>query len=175
MPNIPPLEVITKDIPKNTTGFDKVIKERKLLKTKVKLIHIALFDKDLRNINNEGFDIEGLCLEDFKLTSESNLVVPIYNKIVLSKEKNSLLDSYLIYLSYLYNIDLVSLYKSDYHMFYKIIINIELPVEIKINLFELIKYHTGEYFSNNVESLNSAEYREKIHQDEKKIRSLCVK
>lgn len=175
MPNIPSLEVIKKDIPENTTGLDKVIKERKLLKTKVKLIHIALFDKDLKNLNNEEFDIEGLCLEDFRLTSESNLIVPIYNKIISSKERSSILKSYLIYLSYLYNIDLVSLFKNDYHLFYEIIISLELPVEIKMNLFELIKYHTGDYFSDNIEILNSAEYREKIYQDEKRIRRLYVK
>lgn len=172
MPNIPSLNVITKEFPTNATNLERIIAEKRLLKTQIKLIHIALFDKDLKKLNEEGYDIEGLSLKDFKLTSDSNLVVPVYNRIMPSIKSNNILESYLIYLSYLYNVDLITLYRTNYHLFYEIILSIELPVAIKMNIFELIKYHTGEYFSANIESLNNAEYREKISSDERRLRSL---
>lgn len=172
MPNLPSLNVITKESPENTTSLERIIKEKRLLKTQIKLIHIALFDKDLKKLNKEGYDIAGLSLKDFQLTQDSNLIVPVYNRIISNIESNNILESYLIYLSYLYNIDLITLYRTNYHLFYEIILSIELPAAIKMNIFELIKYHTGEYFSDNIESLNNAKYREKINIDERRLRSL---
>lgn len=174
MPEIPSLGVIIRNSPKNTTSLDKIIAERRLLKTKVKLLHIALFDNDLRTLNEKGLFVKDLSLADFRLTDTRELVVPIYDKIITDIESKNILESYLIYLSYLYNIDLLTIFKNDYHLFYEIIISIDLPPQIKMNIFELIKYNTGAYFSDNIELLNSAEIREKITQDERRLRRVDV-
>lgn len=174
MTKLPPLEVITKDVPENTTSLDRIIETQKLLKIKIKLIHISLFDHDLKSLNKANYDLKSLYLYDFRLTKESNLVVPIYSRIIPSPESKNILESYLIYLSYLYNLNLVEIYSKNYHLFHNIIINLDLPVEIKINLFELIKYHKGKYFSDHLKRLNTDEYREKIYQDSKRIRQLKV-
>jgi len=174
MLKVPTLEVITKGISNNSIGLDSIITEKRLLKTKIKLLQIALFDNDLKNLNSNGFDLASIELKDFRFLDGSNLVVPVYDKIIPAEDQNNILESYLIYLSYLYNIDLVTLYKTNYHLFYEIILSIELPPEIKMNLFELIKYNKGEYFSANIEGLNSAEYRENISKDERRLRRINV-
>lgn len=171
--NTPHLEVITKNAPIDSVSLDQIIKERRLLKTKVKLIHISLFDHDLQTLNKEGLGIETLRLNDFRLTTENNLIVPIYSKII-PQSSNKILESYLIYLSYLYYIDLLTMYKTNYKLFYKIFLSINLPPKIKMDLFELIKYQDGNYFSSNIELLNNAEIRENIDEDKKRLRRINV-
>ena len=173
MPEIPELKVITKSSLENDTSLEEIIKERRLLKTKIKLLHIISFDKNLKSLNSEGLDIRDLRIADFRLTPTYGLYAPIYNKIGdLTCASDSKLRSYLIYLSYLYNIDLLTLYQENFPLFYEIIISIELPVDIKMNIFSLKKYNDGFYFSDVSEELNSAEYREQQLVDDKKIREL---
>ena len=52
MPEIPELKVITKSNLENDTSLEEIIKERRLLKTKIKLLHIISFDKDLKSLNH---------------------------------------------------------------------------------------------------------------------------
>lgn len=173
MPEIPELKVITKSSLENDTSLEEIIKERRLLKTKIKLLHIISFDKNLKSLNSEGLDIRDLRIADFRLTPTYGLYAPIYNKISdLTCASDSKLRSYLIYLSYLYNIDLLTLYQENFPLFYEIKISIELPVDIKMNIFSLKKYNDGFYFSDVSEELNSAEYREQQLVDDKKIREL---
>ena len=173
MPEIPELKVITKSSLENDTSLEEIIKERRLLKTKIKLLHIISFDKDLKSLNSEGLDIRDLRIADLRLTPTYGLYAPIYNKISdLTDTSDSKLRSYLIYLSYLYNIDLLTLYQENFPLFYEIIISIELPVDIKMNIFSLRKYNDGFYFSDVSSELNSAEYREQQLVDGKKIREL---
>jgi hypothetical protein len=173
MPKILELKVITRSNVEGSTTLEEIIKERRLLKTKIKLLHIVSFDKDLKLLNKEGLDIRDLRIADFRLTPTYGLYAPIYNKIGdLRDNSDSKLRSYLIYLSYLYNIDLLTLYQENYPLFYEIIISIELPVDIKMNIFALRKYNDGFYFSDASSELNSAEYREQQSKDEQKIREL---
>lgn len=173
MPEIPELKVITKSNLENDTSLEEIIKERRLLKTKIKLLHIISFDKDLKSLNSGGLDIRDLRIADLRLTPTYGLYAPIYSKISdLTDTSDSKLRSYLIYLSYLYNIDLLTLYQENYPLFYEIIISIELPVDIKMNIFSLRKYNDGFYFSDISSELNSAEYREQQLVDDKKIREL---
>ena len=173
MPEIPELKVITKSNLENDTSLEEIIKERRLLKTKIKLLHIISFDKDLKSLNSGGLDIRDLRIADLRLTPTYGLYAPIYSKISdLTDTSDSKLRSYLIYLSYLYNIDLLTLYQENFPLFYEIIISIELPVDIKMNIFALRKYNDGFYFSDISSELNSAEYREQQLVDDKKIREL---
>lgn len=173
MPEIPELKVITKSNLENDTSLEEIIKERRLLKTKIKLLHIISFDKDLKSLNSGGLDIRDLRIADLRLTPTYGLYAPIYSKISdLTDTSDSKLRSYLIYLSYLYNIDLLKLYQENFPLFYEIIISIELPVNIKMNIFSLKKYNDGFYFSDISSELNSAEYREQQLVDDKKIREL---
>ena len=173
MPEIPELKVITKSNLENDTSLEEIIKERRLLKTKIKLLHIISFDKDLKSLNSGGLDIRDLRIADLRLTPTYGLYAPIYSKISdLTDTSDSKLRSYLIYLSYLYNIDLLTLYQENFPLFYEIIISIELPVDIKMNIFALRKYNDGFYFSDASSELNSAEYREQQLVDDKKIREL---
>ncbi len=173
MPEIPELKVITKSNLENDTSLEEIIKERRLLKTKIKLLHIISFDKDLKSLNSGGLDIRDLRIADLRLTPTYGLYAPIYSKISdLTDTSDSKLRSYLIYLSYLYNIDLLTLYQENFPLFYEIIISIELPVDIKMNIFSLRKYNDGFYFSDISSELNSAEYREQQLVDDKKIREL---
>lgn len=173
MPEIPELKVITKSSLENDTSLEEIIKERRLLKTKIKLLHIISFDKDLKSLNSGGLDIRDLRIADLRLTPTYGLYAPIYSKISdLTDTSDSKLRSYLIYLSYLYNIDLLTLYQENFPLFYEIIISIELPVDIKMNIFSLRKYNDGFYFSDISSELNSAEYREQQLVDDKKIREL---
>lgn len=173
MPEIPELKVITKSNLENDTSLEEIIKERRLLKTKIKLLHIISFDKDLKSLNSGGLDIRDLRIADLRLTPTYGLYAPIYSKISdLTDTSDSKLRSYLIYLSYLYNIDLLTLYQENFPLFYEIIISIELPVDIKMNIFALRKYNDGFYFSDISSELNRAEYREQQLKDELNIREL---
>ena len=173
MPEIPELKVITKSNLENDTSLEEIIKERRLLKTKIKLLHIISFDKDLKSLNSGGLDIRDLRIADLRLTPTYGLYAPIYSKISdLTDTSDSKLRSYLIYLSYLYNIDLLTLYQENFPLFYEIIISIELPVDIKMYIFSLRKYNDGFYFSDISSELNSAEYREQQLKDEQNIREL---
>ena len=50
------------------------IKERRLLKTKFKLMQIELLDKDIKNLNQEGLTLNNLNLENIWLTNSMQIV-----------------------------------------------------------------------------------------------------
>lgn len=138
----------------------------------MKLLHISLFDNDLKTLKAKKLSIKDLSLDDFYLTSTLNLISPIEDKIIPMESNKNIIDSYLIYLSYLYNIDLVNIYYYNYKLFYEIFINLNLPSSIKMSLFDLRKYNEAPYFSDNTYMLDNPFYRETIKEDEKKLRLL---
>jgi len=94
----------------------------------------------LKKIRSARQGISEIILTDFYLSSEQNLVVPIQERI--AKRKNNYRDlasSYLVYLSYLYNIDLFNLYENDPIVFYEIILSLNLSNDIKRSLFILLQ------------------------------------
>ena len=53
----------------------KFIEEKRLLKTKVKLLHILLLDEDIKDLSRECLTLTNLNLEDLLLTEEMHLIV----------------------------------------------------------------------------------------------------
>lgn len=170
MPRKIQFETIRKSSPKNAIGFSEIIAERKLIKTQIKLLHIAAFDRDLKKIRSARQGISEIKLTDFYLSSEQNLVVPIQERI--TKRKNNYRDlasSYLVYLSYLYNIDLFNLYENDPIVFYEIILSLNLSNDIKRSLFILLQNREDTYFTAYLDGLNTPEYREQLEDDKKRL------
>lgn len=151
----------------NVEGIDltRFIKERRLLKTKIKLIHIYLLDQDLITLAKNNLTINNLKLEDLYLTSDQCLIAPIKDKIIPFKPTDLKLISYLIYLSYLYNIDFITIFDQDPYNLWTIISKLHLSPNIKKNLFYLITANKGAYFSTFMEELNNPEYRNNLKED----------
>lgn len=172
MTKIPDLNVITKmqDLP-NTTTFYNMIEENTLLKTKLKLLHIYYFDKDLRTLHDNKLDLFTIGLADFHLTPEYQLIVPVENRIEpLENTNKNKLKSYLIYLSYLYNFNFFPIYYDNPKYFYRLLFELHISEDIKQNLFKLLNNHEALYFSDNIEDLNNAEYRTDLREDTLRLR-----
>lgn len=167
MMEIPKLNIIIEniDLP-NTITFDKMIEERKVLKPQIKLMHILSFDKELQLLHQNGFDLESMNLNDFHLTEKYLLIVPLAERIIPLKENSKTkLKSYLIYLSYLYNTNFLEIYYKNPNYLYNLLFGLNLNEEIKQNLFHLLNYKDAPFFSETMEVLNNASYREELHQD----------
>lgn len=161
---------------KNTTTFYEMIKERKLLKTKIKLMHINSFDHDLKTLFFRKLDLEAFGFPDFHITEEKCLLVPIKNRIIsLTNNQKTLLKSYLIYLSYLYQINFFQILKQNPNYFYHLIFDLHIPEDIKQNLFFLLNGATAPYFSDNLELLNTHLYREQLEEDKKILTRILTK
>lgn len=164
------LETITGNCPPNVISFAEIIAERKILKTRLKLLHIAAFDRDLIKINSDKKDLKSLSLDNFYLTPENSLVVPV--SIVEANQNpksKTLLRSYLIYLSYLYNIDFLNLFYNHPTIFYKTIFSLNISEDIKQSLFFIIRDREGSYFSKFIDDLNTHTYRESLEEDKKRL------
>ncbi len=158
--------MLTKEQVKNEEkNLKQVIEEKTLLKTKVKLLHILYFDQDLITLENEGLTILDLNLEDLYLTEGMHLIVPVADKIIPIKENDLKLRSYLIYLSYLYNFDFLSLYFTDKALLWDLACKLQISTSIKENLYHLLKGEKRPYFSTYLEELNNAEYRDSLKED----------
>ena len=136
------------------------IKERRLLKTKFKLMQIELLDKDIKNLNQEGLTLNNLNLENIWLTNSMQIVCTA--EIIPIEENHLKLTSYLIYLSYLYEIDLLSLDQNELGI---VLSKLKMPKEIKRNLYTLMSNGEGAYFSDCIETMNSSLYRENTKED----------
>lgn len=170
MPRKIQFETIRNTSPKNAIGFPEIIAERKLIKTQIKLLHIAAFDRDLKRIRSARQGIDEIKLTDFYLSSEQNLVVPIKKRITRRKNNcHTLAASYLVYLSYLYNIDFLKLYRNDPLVFYQTILSLNLSDDLKQSLFILLQNREETYFSTYLDSLNTPEYREQLEDDKKRL------
>lgn len=144
----------------------KFIEEKRLLKTKVKLLHILLLDEDIKDLSRECLTLTNLNLEDLLLTEEMHLIVPVKDKIILGEIDELKLRSYLIYLSYLYNIDFLSIYEQDKELLWDLISRLQISDNIKNNFYQLLTTKNGEFFSSYLEELNNPEYRSKLREDQ---------
>lgn len=160
--------VITDKTSVYTTDFKQMIEKKTLLKTKLKLLQIAYFDYDLQTLHQNNLTLSSLNLSDFKLTETYNLFVPIQDKII-NGDNDIKLRSYLIYLSYIYNIDLISLYEASIHDFYDIIFRLNLPEDLRRSLMSLLSKHDSAYFSTYLPKINTGEYREIIYNTSKTL------
>lgn len=138
----------------------KFIEERRLLKTKFKLMQIGLLDKDIKNLNQEGLTLDHLNLENIWLTEGLQMVCTA--EVILNEDNHLKLTSYLIYLSYLYEIDLLSLDQNELGI---VLSNMKIPGEIKKNLYALMSNGEGTYFSDCIEAMNNPLYRENNKKD----------
>lgn len=136
------------------------IEEKRILKTKVKLMHIKLLDEEIKKLHQEGLTLSKLSLEDLILTPEYQLICTLKDKIIPSEHNDIKLRTYFIYLSYLYNIDLLTLYEQDLTKLGLILSKLKLDREIKKNLYCLMSGSEGLYFSDCLEELNNSNYRE---------------
>ena len=112
-------------------NLKRFIAEKRLLKTKVKLLHILLLDEDIKDLNRERLTLSELNLEDLFLTKEMHLIVPVKDKIISGEIDKIKIRSYFIYLSYLYNIDFLSIYEQDKELLWDLISRLQISDNIK--------------------------------------------
>ena len=159
------MNVITNKKEIEGVNLKRFIEEKSLLKTKIKLMHILLLDEDIISLNQKQFTLATLNLEDLIFTEEMHLIVPIKDKIIPFQENDLKLRSYLIYLSYLYHFDFLSIYENDKELLWKLISSLQISENIKTNIYKLLTINKGEYFSTYLEELNSSEYRSFLEED----------
>ena len=147
-------------------NLKRFIAEQRLLKTKIKLLHILLLDEDIKDLSRERLTLSELNLEDLFLTKEMHLIVPVKDKIISGEIDKIKIRSYLIYLSYLYNIDFLRIYKQDKALLWELISKIQISDNIKNNFYNLLTTKKGAFFSNYLEELNNPEYRSKLREDQ---------
>ena len=141
------------------------IEEKRLLKTKIKLLHILLLEQDIKELEREYLTLETLQLDDLYLTEGMHLIVPVADKIIPFERNNLRLSTYLVYLSYLYEIDLLTIYEEDPEFLWKILSKLQISGSIKANLYNLMKNNEGECFEKHLEELNSSLYRDSLRED----------
>ena len=95
-----------------------------------------------------------------------HLIAPVKDKIISEEIDELKIRSYLIYLSYLYNIDFLKIYKQDKALLWELISKIQISDNIKNNFYQLLATKKGEFFSNYLEELNNPEYRSKLREDQ---------
>ena len=122
--------------------------------------------KRLKDLNCERLTLSELNLEDLFLTKEMHLIAPVKDKIISGEIDKLKIRSYLIYLSYLYNIDFLRIYKQDKALLWELISKIQISDNIKNNFYQLLATKKGEFFSNYLEELNNPEYRSKLREDQ---------
>ena len=156
---------VPNNLVKEGITLKRFIEEKRLLKTKVKLLHILLLDQDLKTLEEQHLTIKDFNLEDIYLLEEMHLIVPVASKIMPIEENNLKLRSYLIYLSYLYSIDFLSIYEQDKTFFFSLLSKLQITDHIKRNFNTLISENKGAYFSLYLEELNNPEYRNALRED----------
>ena len=156
---------IRKEKPEDAISLSRFIEEKRLLKTKVKLLHILLLDEDIKGLEKENLTLPDLTLEDIYLTTKMHIIAPIESKIIPITPNDLKRKTYLIYLSYLYNINLLDIYQNNPSLLWQILSRIDTSPNIKHNLYTLLTQNKGEYFSTYLEELNSPEYRMKQESD----------
>jgi len=104
------------------------------------------------------------------LTPNYNLYLPIKDKIIKPKGNTSIpLDSYFVYLSYLYNVDFRKYYWEDRDTFYQILEAINIPEDIKRNFLLALKLKKVGRFSAYLAYLHRSEFREQLRNDEQEL------
>lgn len=160
-----PRNVITKEKKIEGISLKTCIEKEMLLKTKIKLLHILLLDQDLETLKKEKLTLSSLNLEDLFLIEGMHLIAPVAEKIIPFEENNLKLSTYLIYLSYLYNINLITIYDKDPYLLWYLLSNTQISENIKRNFYTLMIDQEGKYFSSFLNELNNHEFRENVKKD----------
>lgn len=154
----------------NIKSLKEVIEEQTILKTQLKLMHIFYLDQYLIRLNETGYSLSDISLEDIYLTQEHQLYYSHKDKIIKGELSNEIkLKSYLLYLSYLYNIDFLQIYKINSNYLFEIILSLNISENIKQNIYLLLNNIPSPYFSEDIEDLNNHEYRESLPIDKKRL------
>lgn len=164
------LETITNSSPAAGVSLDKIIAEKRIIKTRLKLLHIAAFERDLFKLHAKKLSLSSIEIPDFHLTKSHELVVPVESKIIeYNDEEKITLESYLIYLSYLYNVDFMLLYQKNPTIFYKTIMSLSIDENIKQSLFALLRGKASISFYNHLDAISTSEFREALELDKRKL------
>lgn len=167
--------VITKTKDVEGMNLKTCIEKERLIKTKIKLLHILLLDQDLETLEQKKLTVSNLDLEDLYVTEELHFIAPIEEKIIPYEQNNIKLSTYLIYLSYLYNIDLIKVYDKDPYLLWHLLSNIQISENIKRNFYTLMIDQKGDYFSSFLSELNNHEFRENVRKDKKILQRVSRK
>ena len=141
------------------------IDEQRILKTQVKLYHIMYLDEDIMTLQKERLTLSNLTLEDIYLLEQYHMIVPVAKNIIPYEENDLLLKTYLIYLSYLYMIDLYKIYEENKEVAQKIILNLHISKSIKDSFIKLLNKENAAFFSSYIGKLNTPEYRLNVKED----------
>ena len=151
-------------------NLEQIIDRNILIKPKVKLLQIELIDNELQQIHQKGLTFSDFNLQSINFSLEKHLLLPLDVNIKRrTLADSSILDSYLIYLSYIYNYNFWALYRTNFKLFYKTILKLNIPKEIKDNLYTLLKTFEVPYFSQYLETFNNAEFREELRLIRRKL------
>ena len=165
------LSAIKDTIPANSTSLREISTKKRLLKTKLKLLNIYYFDNDLHKIHENKQDLSHISIDDFYLTEDSQLIALVKDRIIPSTSiSKTIISSYLIYLSYLYNYDFTKLYNDDASLCIKLINSLELPNSLKTTFSNLI--NNPIYFSLFLKELNTSNYSSIIEKDKQRLLTL---
>jgi len=146
MPQNLKLETITSETPMGCTSLDAIVKERQMIKTQLKLLHIAAFERDLARLNSIKLSLNSIALPDFYLTPAKELIVPVESRITNKDENNITLDTYFVYLN--------------------------ISEDIKQSLFSLLSGKVSDSFCNHLGTISTPEFREGLEVDKRKLNRL---
>ena len=80
--------VITKTKDVEGMNLKTCIEKERLIKTKIKLLHILLLDQDLETLEQKKLTVSNLDLEDLYVTEELHFIAPIEEKIIPYEQNN---------------------------------------------------------------------------------------
>lgn len=164
------LNIVSNVVPNDSVSLKKVIEEKRLLKTKVKLLQIKLLDQDLESLETRHLSLAPFDLEHLFLTPKHHLIC---ESLIIEKTSDLKLKSYLIYLSYLYSFDFLRLYEEDENELWQVIEGLNISQNIKDSLYSLLMNQESPYFSEFAEELNNPEFREMQRLDKLILHRKC--
>lgn len=164
------LNIVSNVVPNDSVSLKKVIEEKRLLKTKVKLLQIKLLDQDLESLETRHLSLAPFDLEHLFLTPKYHLIC---ESLIIEETSDLKLRSYLIYLSYLYSFDFLRLYEEDENELWQVIEGLNISQNIKDSLYSLLMNQESSYFSEFAEELNNPEFREMQRLDKLILHRKC--
>ena len=162
----------TKEYPEYIT-MKRIIEEKRLLKTKIKLLQIECFEKDIMSLQEKGLYLTGLGLDRFHFTNTYNMYVPItIDDLTTENNIDTEIKYYLIYLSYLYNVDFLKLYFENPYYLYDLLLTLHIDKKIKENLFFVLNKIPADRFSKYIDNLNNEEFRNALYEDQVRLKKV---
>ena len=109
---MPSLKVIGSQKVEGVT-LKQFIEEKRMLKTSIKVHHLLLLQQDINKLEQYGYTLREINLEDIIISPNYQFIVPLKDKIIPKEDDKISFRIKLIALSYLYNINLLTLYEED--------------------------------------------------------------